>query len=571
MKRPSNLIYSVDEQPPKLVCLISAIQQLAILAPNLILAVLVMRAAGGTVEAVTEIVSLSMVAYGIGAILLSMTERWIGSGYLIMFCFTNAYYPVSIAAVKLGGLPLLFGMTLFGGAVEMLFAPLLRRMRPFFPTEISGICVLLIGVVLGMLGLRELLGIDEIAAHGRASSGPELALGVGTLAVMVGLNVWSKGSLRMYCAVIGILVGITAAAGMGSINGAAFSAALSNGILALPKWSARLPHFRLDLAIPFAITALACSLRAMGDITNAQRINDRDWVRPDMASIRNGMIADGLSTMVSALLGSVGGNTYSSSIGLSSATGVTSRRICQWAGAIFIVLSMFPIAAAALVSIPRPVVGAALLFNSAFIVINGIQIITSRLLDARKTFIVGLALVLSISRDVFPDFYRHVPEMFQSFVVSGFVMGVVLALLLNAVFRIGVRSKVSLTLSSGADAHGAIRAFLDQQGARWGARRDVMERAIFGTAQAVESIVEHCNTQGPIEVTASFDEFNLDIVISYRGDAFTIEDRRPSDNEIRESEDGIRRLAGFMLKQNADRVRTVSKDGRATLEFHYQH
>jgi NCS2 family nucleobase:cation symporter-2 len=159
----------------------------------------------------------------------------------------------------------------------------------------------------------------------------------------------------------------------------------------------------------------------------------------------------------------------------------------------------------------------------------------------------------------------------QAFVSSGFVMGVSAALLLNAIFRIGVRSRVSMALTSGTDAHGAIRSFLEQQGARWGARRDVMERAIFGTAQAVESVADHCNPQGPINIEASFDEFNLDVRVSYQGDAFTIEDRRPTDSEIRDSDDGIRRLAGFMLRQNADRVRTISKDGRATLEFHYQH
>jgi NCS2 family nucleobase:cation symporter-2 len=569
--RPSNLIYSVAEEPPKLVCLISGLQHVAILAPNLILAILIMRAAGGTIEAESRIVSLSLVTFGVGAILQSLTHRWIGSGYLISYCFTNAYYPVSLTAVKLGGMPLMFGMTLFGGAVEALFAPLLRRLRPFFPAEISGICVLLIGVVVGLLGIRQILGIDDIADQRGANSGPEIALGIGTLAVMVGLNVWSKGGLRMYCAIIGILVGAAVAAGMGEAEGAAFSAALSAGIVAFPKWSARLPEFRLDLVIPFTITALACCLRAMGDITNAQRINDRDWVRPDMTTIRNGLFADGLTTMVSAFLGSVGGNTYSASVGLSSATGVTSRRISLWTGCILIGLSMFPIAAAAVVSVPRPVVGAALLFNSSFILISGIQIITSRLLDSRKTFTIGLALVLSLSHDVFPGFYRSVPDMLQSFVSSGFVMGVSTALLLNAIFRIGVRSKVSMTLDSGTDAHGAIRSFLEEQGARWGARRDVMERVIFGTAQAVESIAEHCNPRGPISISASFDEYNLDVHISYEGDAFAVEDRRPTDSEIRDSEDGIRRLAGFMLQQNADGVRTASRDGRATLEFHYQH
>src|ERR1700744_6545876 len=145
--RPSNLIYSVAETPPRLVCLISGIQQMAILTPNLIVPILVMRAGGASADAITHMVSLTFVALGIGTILQSLTLGWLGSGYLITYTSTNAYYPVSTVAVKLGGMPLVFGMTLLGGAFEILLAPLVRRMRPFFPAEISGICVLLIGVL----------------------------------------------------------------------------------------------------------------------------------------------------------------------------------------------------------------------------------------------------------------------------------------------------------------------------------------------------------------------------------------------------------------------------------------
>ena len=571
MKRPSNLIYSVAEEPPRLVCLISAWQQVATVAPLLVLPILIERAAGGSLGAVTNVVSLSLVALGIGAILQSLTSRWLGSGYLIMFVFTNAYFPASVTAAKLGGMPLVVGMTLMAGIVEALFAPLIRRMRPFFPAEVSGICVLLIAMLVGLLGIRQVFGLDESVTATGNSTGPEIALGIGTLAVMVGLNVWSKGALRMFCVIIGILVGVGAGFAMGVVNDTAFAAAVPAGIIALPKLSGHLPQFRLDLVVPFVITALACSIRAMGDITNAQRINDRDWVRPDMTSIRNGLVADGLSTALSALLGTVGGNTYSASVGLASATGVASRRIALWAGSILIALAFFPIAAGAIVSIPRAVLGAALIFNSCFILISGVQIVTSRLLDSRKTFVIGLALILSLSRDVFPGLYSGLPDIFQSFVQSGFVLGVSAALLLNAIFRVGVRSKVSMALDSGADAHGAIRNFLEQQGARWGARRDVMERAIFGTAQAEESIVAHCSVQGPVEVEASFDEFNLDVRLSWQGDELVIPDKRPSEEEIRETEQGLLLLAGFLIQRNADRVRASRKGDRAVLEFHFQH
>jgi xanthine permease XanP len=99
----------------------------------------------------------------------------------------------------------------------------------------------------------------------------------------------------------------------------------------------------------------------------------------------------------------------------------------------------------------------------------------------------------------------------------------------------------------------------------------VIKRAIFGTAQSVESIVEHCNMQGPIMLEASFDEFNLDVRVSYQGDDFVLPDRRPSDEQIRETDEGLRLLAGFMIQRNADRVRATHKQDRTVLEFHYQH
>jgi xanthine permease XanP len=75
MKRPSNLIYSVEEVPPKLVSLINGFQHIGILAPILVLPIITIRAGGGTLDAATGIVSLSLVALGVGTILQSLTLR----------------------------------------------------------------------------------------------------------------------------------------------------------------------------------------------------------------------------------------------------------------------------------------------------------------------------------------------------------------------------------------------------------------------------------------------------------------------------------------------------------------
>jgi xanthine permease XanP len=119
--------------------------------------------------------------------------------------------------------------------------------------------------------------------------------------------------------------------------------------------------------------------------------------------------------------------------------------------------------------------------------------------------------------------------------------------------------------------HDSIRLFLEEQGARWGARRNIIERAIFGTAQALEGIGEHCNVKDPITVEASFDEFNLDVRLTYQGDPLTLEENKPSVDEIRDSDEGMRRLAGFLLKRNADSVRTSCAGNKSIIEFRFQH
>ena len=73
------------------------------------------------------------------------------------------------------------------------------------------------------------------------------------------------------------------------------------------------------------------------------------------------------------------------------------------------------------------------------------------------------------------------------------------------------------------------------------------------------------------EVTATFDEFNLDLRVSYVGPPLELPDKRPTNEEIMASEEGQRRLAGFMLRRHADRVAATHKGGRSTILFHFDH
>src|SRR3546814_4443390 len=76
------------------------------------------REAGLSADALNNILSLSMLAMGVGALISAIRIGPLGSGFLCPPVFTAFYLSPSLLALKAGGLPLVFGMTLFAGFVE---------------------------------------------------------------------------------------------------------------------------------------------------------------------------------------------------------------------------------------------------------------------------------------------------------------------------------------------------------------------------------------------------------------------------------------------------------------------
>src|SRR5262249_34904343 len=256
-----------------------------------------------------------------------------------------------------------------------------------------------------------------------------------------------------------------------------------------------------------------------GTITVCQRINDANWVRPDMRSVTGGVLADGLATTFAGVAGATGTNTSTPAVGLSAATGVTSRVVAFAVGAMFIVLGFLPKMTALFAVIPRSVVLPALLFTVTFIIVNGLQILTSRLLDVRRTLVIGFALVSGVAIEAFPGMAGAAPAPLAPVLGSSLVFSTIVALALDLVFRIGVRKKASFSLEGGAVDHQKIEDFFAVQAAAWGARPDVASRATFGAIQLVDVVIQDFWTEGPLVMEASFDEFNLDVRISYQGAA----------------------------------------------------
>jgi NCS2 family nucleobase:cation symporter-2 len=448
---------------------------------------------------------------------------------------------------------------------ESVIAPLLQRLRAIFPPEISGVIILMIGISAGMGGLRTVAG-----ANAAPVAPAEWWVAGITLASMISLNVWGTGLARMLCALIGLSLGYLAA-GVSGLLGSTLTSVDQAAWIGLPGLGGVSWSFDLSLAVPFAIASIATAMKAAGTITVAQRINDANWVRPDMNAITRGVLADGLATALAGAVGAFGINTSTPSVGLSSATGVASRQVAFAVGAMMLLLGFFPKFTALFAVMPRSVIMASLLFTTTFIIVNGLQIMTSRLLDTRRTLVVGLSLTAGVAIEAFPGIAAGLPPSLVPIFGSSLVFATIVALVLNLVFRIGVRQTAELMLAGTEADEQKVHDFFAKQTALWGARPDVASRATFGVIQLVDTIREDFWSGGAMVMHASFDEFNLDVRLAYRGDVPEFPQERPTPEQIRENEDGARLLAGFMLRRNADRVRAEWKDGTANVHFHFDH
>ena len=564
MVRPPELLYAVDETPPAAVLVVSAIQHIAVIAITLIFPLIIAREAGLSGARLLDMVSLSMLAVGAATLFLCIRSRFVGCGYLVPASYTAIFMGPSQYALQLGGLGLVFGMTVVAGLVQVAVTPVLHRLRALLPSEIAGLVIAIVGLSIASLGLRYSLGITG----GGGIQPANLAVAGISLATMVALNVWTRGYARMFCALIGLIVGYAASAAFGVLDMSAAIPGEGLAMLHLPDFGHIGYQFDALVLAPFVVAALASTLRVMGDVTNAQRLNDKEWVRPEFRSLAGGAAGNGLGTVVCGLLGCLGSNSYSSCVGLSAATGITSRSVGYALGVGLIVLAFVPAAAVLFAAMPAPVMGASLFFTSAFVFTSGIQMITARMLDARKTLIIGFSFAMAVMADIHHDVFMTAPVVLQPVFGNSLVLGTVCAITLNLIMRIGVRQHVGMEIGPGQDDRSAVEQFLTEQGARWAARRDIMNRAVFGVVQLLEVLGAQ---SGKVEIEASFDEFNLDVRVRHPGGALVIPEKRPTPREIVASEEGERLLACYLLRRSADRIACRALGDRGEVHLHYDH
>ena len=345
--------------------------------------------------------------------------------------------------------------------------------------------------------------------------------------------------------------------------------------MALPLvWNPFLHHpgwaFDSALILPMTIAVLCSSLKSVGDLSTCQKINDTEWKRPDLKNVQRGILADAVGCFFAGILGGFGQSTSSSNVGLSIATGVTSRVLAWSTGLILIGLAFFPRLSGIFAIMPPPVVGATLFFAVTFMIVAGLQIMMSRMLDGRKTFVIGLSMIIGLSVDMLPEAFLALPSWLHAIFSSSLSAATISALLLNLIFRIGIKFKASLRIAPASRYGHAIAAFMDRQGGIWAARPEVVNKAAAATVEYVEATGGPDVLGAPLHITASFDEYNFDIVITHPGEPPVFGTGVPAPEEILDT-DGVRRMSTFLVQAWADEVIVKSANGETRTRLHFVH
>lgn len=433
------LIYGVDDKPSLPVLAILGLQHVFLMSSTLVLPVILVSEIGSAPGQVEAVVAATMMACGLGTIVQAMRWPGIGSGYLCPNLCGPNFFSVSMAAAWLGGLPLMRGMTIAAGLIEVLFAKLLRRIAFLFPTEITGLVVFMVAFGLVPLGVSKFFGINY---SGDPISSRSFTVAAIALLVMIASNVWGKG-LKLYGVLIGIATGYVASLVVGLLGPADFRAVSDAAWIGLPHYDGLLKiTFDWALLPVWIIVSICGALKSFGNLVLCEKINGRQFSQDDIGRIGNGLTADAFAVIASGVLGGVASDTSASNVAFSGVSGATSRWIGVSAGILFFALGFSPKLAALLSVMPGAVAGAILIFVVCFMMISGVQIVLSSEMDVRKTFAIGIALAFGISLDILPQLYAHVYPWMRPLLDSSLTLSTVVAVVLNQLLRLKAESSV---------------------------------------------------------------------------------------------------------------------------------
>ena len=435
--QPDKPIYALEDKPGPLESSLAAIQHLLAGFVNIIAPALVIGTALDLLQYIPQLISASLLVSGIATWIQSQRVGPVGSGLLSIqgtsFAFVAALITAGMIARDRGAsdeeiLATLFGMSAVGAFIEIAIAGFLPKLRRIFTPAVAGTIVILIGLSLIVVGLRDMAGGKGAENFG---SSENMLLAAVVIAVVLLCQLSSKPLLRVGSVALGLLAGCIAALMTGQYTAPDFSNASG---FAVPMPLAFGLSFDWVAFIPIGFMFIITSLETVGDITGTSRVSGEPVTGPVYEKrVRGGVLADGVNSLIAALFTTFPNTTFSQNTGVVQLTGVASRHVGKYIAGILVILGLIPVIGIALQSIPRPVLGATTFIMFSLIAVSGIQIVGSQNLNRAQILGVAIAIGAGIGVQLVPDALNFLPELWQRIFGSAITTGGLLAIIFGLI------------------------------------------------------------------------------------------------------------------------------------------
>ncbi len=573
-QKSKDMLFVAQEKAPIGISLIAASQHVLVVLMLVVYTVVVGQAVGLSATELRGFVSLQIVVMGIATMLQGLTTR-VSSGHLIVHDPSTVSIVTFIAVAGAFGLGAAAGGLIISGIAILFLARFLPKLQLLFPPEVTGVLLVVLGLSLIEGGITRSTGLQ----HGDINA-TYVVIAFTTLGVIVGCSIWSPDNIKIFAVVLGTLAGLAVSVISGEFRTSEITTVSGEPFFSLPLTNYDIPTPELVIAaiIPIFIIELIGAIDSIGTGVAIDRINNEKWKRTDMTMISRLISCHGIGVMLCGFFGTHSVGTSSANLGLAHATGVAARSVAVLTGILLMVFAFLPQVSVFITLIPTPIVGAIILYTAGYILTTGMELILSRLLNNRRMFLVGISISMGAAILLVPELTSQVPEHLKPIFQSAVTIGVVTAVLLNLLFRIGIVESGSIDLP-GPHASKLVTDFLEEKGASWGARRDVILKTGVAVGEALEALQSAELIRGNITVSAKFDEYKLIIDINYEGDTISFSPDKPVDLQaVLEEEDGdslleaaMKNMSGLLIINLADYVESGQSGDKARLRMIFNH
>lgn len=421
--------YGLNECPPVNETIPLSIQQIVVLVFNVLPVPLLIGAGVGLSAAeITILVAGCLFVTGIAMIIQTIGIGPVGARLPIPLENSFVFVAPGITLGMTYGLDSFTGACLVGSVVTcVLWTVFHKQLSILFKPYIAGAVVMSLGLSLCSVGIGYCAGGVGSEDYGDPIN---LMLAAGTILIMLTLNHYGR---KNFLSKASPLIAIAAMSALAAVFGK-----LDLSSIAQESWirAPRLLHFGIKFEFGPVLTICVLSFIAlvelMGDQSSAAMLaEDR---LPTSEETKGGVLAQGISSVISSLFNMCPTISGSANIGLCGLSGVTSRYVTAFAGVVVGLCGLCPKLCAVFASIPSAVLGGVALSAFGTILVSGMNVIKSDKLTPRITTIVGVSLAVGVGFSVAADALSVFP-FWVSTLMSGVPGTAITAIVLSLILR----------------------------------------------------------------------------------------------------------------------------------------